>query len=146
MALMHWQPFRELEDMQRDMNRLFDNLSTTRRAGIDLGFVPAVELEETGDHYLLHLELPGLNPEDVNIEVSAESVSISGERRTETRSEDRGVTRSEFHYGKFQRAIPLPGRINNQDVKADYQHGVLTVTLPKAEEEKHKVVKVQVNP
>lgn len=145
MALMHWQPFRELEDMQRDMNRLFDNLSTTRRAGIDLGFVPAVELEDTADHYLLHLELPGLNPEDVNIEVTADSVSISGERRSETRSDERGVTRSEFHYGKFQRVVPLPGRINNQAVKADYQQGVLTVMLPKAEEEKHKVVTVQVN-
>lgn len=145
MALVHWQPFRELEDMQRDMNRLFDNLSTNRPTGIDLGFVPAVELEETDDHYRLHLELPGLTPEDVNLEVSAESVSISGERRSETRSEERGLTRSEFHYGKFHRVIPLPGRVNNQDVQADYQQGVLTVTLPKAEEEKHKVVKVQVN-
>ncbi|WP_299410340.1 Hsp20/alpha crystallin family protein [Acaryochloris sp. IP29b_bin.148] len=145
MTFLHWQPFRELDEMQRDMNRLFDNLATTRRAGIDLGFVPAVELEETDDHYLLHLELPGLNPEEVNIEVSKDSVSISGERRTETRRDDRGVTRSEFHYGKFHRSIPLPGRINNQGVKADYQHGVLTVTLPKAEPEKQKVVKVQIN-
>ncbi|WP_299490227.1 Hsp20/alpha crystallin family protein [Acaryochloris sp. IP29b_bin.137] len=145
MALMHWQPFRELEDMQRDMNRLFDSLSTPRRAGIDLGFVPAVELEDTTDHYILHLELPGLNPDEVNIEVTTNSVSISGERRSETRSEKAGVKRSEFHYGKFQRVVPLPGRVNNQDVTADYQQGVLTVTLPKAEEEKHKVVTVQVN-
>lgn len=145
MTLMHWQPFRELEDMQRDMNRLFDSLSTPRRTGIDLDFVPAVELEDTAEHYVLHLELPGLNPDDVNIEVTADSVSIRGERRSETRSEDGGVKRSEFHYGKFQRVIPLPGRINNQVVKADYQQGVLTVTLPKAEEEKHKVVTVHVD-
>jgi HSP20 family protein len=145
MRSVHWQPFRELEEVQRDMNRLFDNLSTLRPPGIDLGFVPAVEIEDTTDHYLLHLELPGLKPEDLNLEVSAESVSISGERRAENRSDNCGKTRSEFHYGKFERVIPLPGRVNNQGVKADYQHGVLTVTLPKAEVEKQKVVKVQVN-
>lgn len=145
MRSVHWQPFRELEEVQRDMNRMFENLSTLRQPGVDLGCFPAVEIEETADHYLLHLELPGLKPEDLNLEVSAESVSISGERRAESRTEDRGTTRSEFHYGKFERVIPLPGRVNNQGVKADYQQGVLTVTLPKAEAEKQKVVKVQVN-
>lgn len=143
MALVHWQPFRELEEMQRDVNRLVDRLSMTRQSGV--GFVPAVELEDTAVQYCLRLELPGLKPEDVNIEVTENSVSISGERRSETHSEDQGVTRSEFHYGTFQRVIPLPGRINPQEVQADYQQGVLTVTLPKVEEEKHNVVKVQVN-
>lgn len=143
MALVHWQPFRELEEMQRDMNRLVDHLSMARQSGV--GFVPAVELEDTALQYRLRLELPGLKPKDVNIEVTSNSVSISGERRSETHSDNQGVTRSEFHYGTFQRVISLPGRINPQEVQADYQQGVLTVTLPKVEEEKHNVVKVQVN-
>lgn len=107
-------------------------------------FAPPAELEETEDSYNVKLEVPGMEPEDIDIDVMAEAVSIKGERKTEHKEEDEGMTRSEFRYGRFQRVIPLPGRIDNQNASAECKNGVLQVTLPKSEEEKHKVVKVNV--
>lgn len=145
MALVRWDPSREIDTLQREMNRLFDDVFTPSpgRNGVS-GFTPAAEIEENRDSYCLKLELPGINKEDLDIQVTAEAVSISGERKSETRTEENGVTRSEFRYGSFQRVIPLPGRIDHQNVAADYQDGILNLTLPKAEEEKHKIVKVSV--
>jgi HSP20 family protein len=140
-----WEPFREIDTLQRQMNRLLERLSPTD-GGERMGFLftPAAELEETEDAIHLKLEVPGLEAKDIDIEVTPESVSISGERKSESRTEDHGVTRSEFQYGQFQRIIPLPSLIQNDKVQADYQHGILRLTLPKAESERHKVVKVNV--
>ncbi|MER3433268.1 MAG: molecular chaperone [Leptolyngbya sp. ERB_1_1] len=142
MALIRWQPFQELDSLQRDMNRLFDRLSPTNTNGDSFSFVPAAELQETSDAIHLKLEVPGLDTKDLDIQVSADAVSISGERKEETKTEEHGMTRTEFRYGRFQRVIPLPARIQNTDVQADYKDGILKLTLPKAEEEKNKVVKV----
>ena len=146
MALVRWQPFREIEEVQREMNRLFDEMASpsTRREGGGITFAPAAELEETPDSYHLKLEVPGMNPDDSSVDVTAEAVAISGERRVEKQAEAKGTTRSEFRYGRFQRVLPLPGRINNQKVSAEYKHGILHLMLPKAEEEKNKVVKVNI--
>ncbi|NWF59140.1 MAG: Hsp20/alpha crystallin family protein [Fischerella sp.] len=145
MAIIRWEPFREVETLQRQMNRLFDSLMTTDGGeSMGLSFVPAAEMEETDDAIHLKLEVPGLEPKDINVEVTAESVSISGERKSQTTTEHDGVTRSEFRYGRFQRVIPLPSHIQNDKVHAEYKNGILSLTLPKAEEEKHKVVKVNV--
>lgn len=144
MALVRWEPFRELDELQREMNRLFDRAAPTRREEMGVTFAPAAELDETADAYTLRLEVPGMKPDDLNIEVTAEAVAISGERKSETKTEDQGMTRSEFRYGKFQRVLPLPGRIDNQNVQAQYRDGILHLTLPKAEDEKNKVVKVNV--
>ncbi len=78
----------------------------------------------------------------MDVQVTENAVSISGERKEETKTEENGVTKSEFHYGKFQRVIPLPARIQNTQVQAEYKDGILSLTLPKAEEEKNKVVNV----
>ncbi len=143
MALVRWEPFREIETLQREMNRLFDDLlPTTRETRDNITFVPLAEMEETGDAIHLKLEIPGMDAKDLNVEVSAEAVSISGERKSETKTEEKGVTRTEFRYGKFARVIPLSTRIQNDKVHAEYKNGILTLTLPKAEEEKNKVVKV----
>jgi len=77
--------------------------------------------------------------------VTAESVTISGERKYETRTEENGVTRSEFRYGKFQRVIPLPTRIKHDKVQAECKNGILQLTLPKAESEQGKAVKVNLS-
>jgi HSP20 family protein len=143
MALVRWQPFQEIDTLQRQMNRLFDELMPmTREGGNGIAFVPSAEMEETADAIRLKLEIPGMDAKDLNIEVSAEAISISGERKSETKSEEKGVTRTEFRYGKFQRVIPLSTRIQNDKVEAEYKDGILNLTLPKAEEEKSKVVKV----
>ena len=78
----------------------------------------------------------------MDVQVTENAVHISGERKSETKTEDKGVTKSEFHYGKFQRVIPLPAHIQNTNVKAEYKDGILNLTLPKTEQEKNKVVKV----
>ena len=146
MALVRWEPFKEVNTLQREMNRLFDTLSPLRHDHFDLGaFVPAAELNETNEAIDLKVELPGLSAEDLDIQVTADSVSISGERKSETQSEENGVTRSEFHYGTFRRVVPLNTRIDNTRVTADYDNGILKLHMPKAPEEQDKVVKVSLN-
>jgi HSP20 family protein len=146
MALIRWEPLREVDTLQREMNRLFEDfLPTAPRRNGGMAFVPAVELHETTDAVNLKLEVPGLEAKDLDVQVTAESVMISGERRSETQTEEKGIFRSEFQYGKFQRMIPLPARIDNQNVNAEYKDGVLMLTLPKVEEEKTKVVKVNLS-
>ncbi|ASC73368.1 Small heat shock protein C4 [Halomicronema hongdechloris C2206] len=147
MALVRWEPFRELDNLQKEMNRLFDSFSPERYGRLTDGvFAPAAEINETDDAVDLKLELPGMKPEDVDVQVAADAVVISGERKSESRTDEDGYVRSEFHYGKFQRTIPLPTRVQNADASAEYKDGILTLHLPKAEEERNKVVKVQLNP
>ncbi|MDX2098648.1 MAG: Hsp20/alpha crystallin family protein [Leptolyngbyaceae cyanobacterium bins.59] len=140
MALIRWEPFREIDTLQREMNRLFDTLTPTVNG--QGSFVPALEMHETPEAIELRMEVPGIDAKSLDIQVSAEAVSISGERKTETRTEEKGVVHSEFRYGKFQRVIPLATRVQNTEAKADYKEGILHLTLPKAEEEKNKIVKV----
>lgn len=142
MALIRWEPLREIDTLQREMNRLFDSITPTREDGAGLAFVPPAELHETGDAIHLNLEIPGMSPQDLDIQVTADAVSISGERKSEIKTEEKGMTRTEFRYGKFRRVIPLPSRIQNTHVQAEYKDGILNLVLPKAEEEKNKVVKV----
>ncbi|PLZ22432.1 molecular chaperone [Fischerella thermalis WC542] len=144
MSLIRWQPFQEIENLQQDMNRLFDRLMTRDGERIGTNFIPAAEMQETSDTIHLKLEIPGMDAKDIDVQVSAEAVSISGERKEETKTEEKGMTRTEFRYGKFQRVIPLPARVENTNVKAEYKNGILQLTLPKAEEEKNKVVKVNI--
>lgn len=159
MAKLRYNPWQEMSSLQRQLNRLFDedamfevasNISAVRDALVPAnweGFdnfskIPAAELTETDDALHLKLEVPGMSAKDLDIQVMADRVSIAGERKSETKTEDKGVTRSEFRYGKFSRVIPLPIKIQNTNVTAEYKDGILNLTLPKAEEEKNKVVKV----
>jgi len=143
MALVRWEPFREIDTLQRQMNRLFDELMpTNREVRNGIAFVPPAEMEETPDAIHLKLEVPGMDSKDLDVQVSAEAVSITGERKSETKTEDKGMSRTEFRYGKFQRMIPLAARVQHDKVQAEYKDGILKLTLPKAEEEKNKVLKV----
>ncbi len=145
MALIRYSPFREIDTLQREMNRLFDTISSSPETENGaLTFVPPAELSETSDAIHLKLEIPGMEPENFDVQVTAESVSISGERRSQTITEQQGMTRSEFRYGQFRRVIPLPARVKNTEVQAEYKNGILQLNLPKAEEEKNKVVKVNI--
>lgn len=140
MALIRWEPFREIDALQKEMNRLFDNLAPREQA--ELAFMPAAEMTETPEAVLLKLEVPGMEAKDLDIQVTADALTISGERKSETKTEKEGMTRTEFRYGQFRRTIPLPVRIENTQVTAEYKDGILSLTLPKAEAEKNKVVKV----
>jgi len=143
MALIRWEPFREVESLQREMNRLFESLTPSENGGSDrIAFMPAAEMHETPSSIELKLEVPGMEAKDIDVRVTEQAIAITGERQSETKTEEGGMTRSEFRYGKFQRVIPLPARVQNDQVKADYKNGVLSMSLPKAEDEKNKVFKV----
>ncbi|MBD2497456.1 Hsp20/alpha crystallin family protein [Nostoc sp. FACHB-280] len=143
MTLVRWNPWQEVNTLQRQINRLFEEeMLPSTLLDRTLAKVPAAELQETEEAIHLKLELPGIAAKDLDVQVTEKAVYVSGERKSETKTEGKGVTKSEFHYGKFQRLIPLPTRIQNTNVTADYKDGILNLTLPKAEEEKKKVVKL----
>ncbi|CCI01648.1 Hsp20/alpha crystallin family protein [Microcystis aeruginosa] len=149
MALIRWEPFREVESLQKEMNRLLDRIVPTDVGNgekVGLSFIPAAEMTETPEAVQLKLEIPGMEAKDLNVEVTADSLTISGERKSEIKTEEEGFTRTEFRYGKFHRVIPLPVQVDNNNVTAEYKDGILNLTLPKAEEEKNKVVKVSISP
>jgi HSP20 family protein len=147
MTLVRWEPFREIDSLQKEMNRLFNTLSPSipmDREFEKLSFVPAAEMSETPEAINIKLEVPGLEAKDLEVEVQADSVSIKGERKSEEKTEENGMTRTEFRYGKFHRIIPLPSRVENTNVTAEYKDGILHLVLPKAAEERNKVVKVNI--
>jgi HSP20 family protein len=142
MTLVRWQPFREIDHLQRDMNQLFEALDNRQEAFPT--FAPAAEIEADSENIYLKLEVPGLTPEEIEVQVNSNSVAILGERKEEKNTNQKGMKRSEFRYGKFHRTISLPEKIKNDGVVAKYKNGILNLTLPKAEDERNKIVKVQV--
>lgn len=144
MAIVRYNPWHEMNSLQRQLNHLFnDALSNERWDNFgNWSSFPAAEITEKNDAFHLKLEVPGMEAKDLDIQVMADRVAVAGERKSETESTENGTTRSEFRYGKFQRVIPLPARIQNTNVTAQYKDGILNLTLPKSEEEKNKVVKV----
>ncbi|HIK43524.1 MAG TPA: Hsp20/alpha crystallin family protein [Leptolyngbyaceae cyanobacterium M65_K2018_010] len=145
MSLIKWSPFGDIDALQREMNHLFEQFVPARREQLFGGsFVPAAEIKETDTAIDLKVEVPGLSPEDIDLQVTADAVSIAGERKSESTTEEGGVTRSEFHYGRFQRIIPLPARVQNTTVEAEYKDGILNLHMLKDEEEQKKVVKVPI--
>ncbi len=142
MALIRWQPFHEMESLRRQMDQLFDEFAGMSRETSSTAWAPAIELKDENDHLVLRAEIPGVEGKDLDIQVAREAVSISGEHRYEKKTEEKGFYRSEFRYGNFQRTVPLPVPVENDKVQADFKNGILTLTLPKAEEVRRKVFKV----
>ncbi|WP_026735567.1 Hsp20/alpha crystallin family protein [Fischerella sp. PCC 9605] len=146
MALIRWQPFQEIEMLRRQFDDLFSEFNEltgfsreSRRT-----WIPAIELRETDESLILRAELPGVEGKDLNIQASRESVLISGEHHYDSKAEDQGYFRSEFHYGRFERQIPLPMPIQPDKVQAEFKNGILTLMLAKAEEVRRRVVKINV--
>ncbi len=149
MALIRWEPFREMDILRRQMDQLFSELTAAEQRGNSdisssqrTAWVPAAELHDNGSELLLRVEIPGVEGKDLDVQVTQEAVSIAGEHRYEKRSQSNGKVHSEFRYGNFNRVIPLPSKVQNQQVKADLKDGILTLTLPKLEQEQNKVFKV----
>ena len=159
MTLSKWQPFQELSNIRKQMDSLFEDMLTVGDHvvpafadrdwmglhGIGGMWTPAVELQETDNELVLKAEIPGLDANDLDVEVCEDRVSISGEHREEEKTEDKekNYFRSEFHYGKFERVIPLPMHIKTDEIKSDFKHGILTLTMLKLKDEPKKAVKVQ---
>ncbi|MEG4518580.1 MULTISPECIES: Hsp20/alpha crystallin family protein [unclassified Microcoleus] len=141
MLMRYWQPFTEIETLRQQLDKVFDQRATTRDNS-EAAWMPAVEFADAGDNFVLKAQLPGINPKDIDVQVTREAISISGERRYENTNEKSGYIRSEFRYGKFHRVLPLPAHIQNDSVQAEYKDGILTLTLPKVTEARNKVVKI----
>jgi HSP20 family protein len=106
---------------------------------------PAVDLYEDKDNVIVKAELPGMKKEDIEVSLHAGALSISGERKGEEKFEDAETYRSERFVGRFHRTLTLPSQVDFAKVKAQYKDGILTVTLPKAEEAKPKQIEVKVS-
>jgi HSP20 family protein len=141
-TLVRFDPIRELDGLQSDMNRLFDGFFNGR-AGNGVGgrrWIPAMDLAETDEHLVLRADLPGLREDDVNIEIKDRVLTISGERRSEHEDKGEGFHRVERAYGGFSRSLNLPDGIDADDVSASFDRGVLEVKIPKpAERKPHRV-------
>jgi HSP20 family protein len=144
MTLVRWQPFRNVTSLQREMDRLFENVVARDEDVFSTAFTPAAEIHTDRDNVYLQLEVPGLQPEQIEVQVNAYSVVINGERQEAENVEGQGIKRSEFRYGKLHRQVNLPVKVQLDLVQAKYEHGILKLTLPKAEDEKNKTVKVAV--
>jgi HSP20 family protein len=141
MLMRYWQPFTEIETIREQLDKVFDQRAATRDNS-ETAWMPALELVDAGDNFVLKAQLPGIDPKDIDVQVTREAISISGERRYENTDEKSGYVRSEFRYGKFHRVLPLPAPIQNDSVQAECKDGILMLTLPKVAEARNKVVKI----
>ena len=147
MALIRWEPAAELNTIQNEMNRLFNNFfdAPTGRgsSGTSRRWMPAMDLVETTDHYVLRADLPGLSDEDVNVQLEDNVLTISGERKTEQHTEQEGYYRLERAFGGFSRSLTLPDGVDPDSVQAHFDRGVLEVTIPKPEQKKPRQVQIK---
>jgi HSP20 family protein len=148
MSLIRWQPLKELDTLRHQMNHLFDELMHGER---EIGqfpklenvmWAPAIELKETDQAVIVKAVIPGIEAKELDVQVSENAVSITGEHREEKRTEEKGYFHSELQYGHFQRIVPLPVGVKHDQVQSEFKDGVLTLTLPKAESSPSKVTKV----
>jgi HSP20 family protein len=133
MALVRWEPARELSTLQSEMNRLFqaffDGDGETARQ-----WAPAMDLMDAGDHLVLKADLPGLSEDDVRIEVRDDVLTVSGERKSEHEQKRNGYYRVERAFGGFSRSLTLPEGVDADRIEASFDKGVLEVRIPKPEE------------
>jgi HSP20 family protein len=140
MAIVRWDQGREVDSLQSEVNRLFDTFFGGRPANGVRRWVPPMDLVETDDHLVLKADLPGVDSDDVNIEVKDGVLTVSGERKTEHEERADGFYRVERAFGGFSRSMSLPQQVDAEQISASFDKGVLEVRIPKPEERKpHRV-------
>ena len=153
MTLMRWTPSRDLPALpsevlgiQREINRMFDSFFRgPEEDGLQTtSWNPLVDVTENDHSYLLNVELPGVSRNDVKIVVQDNQLTIRGEKKQEKESKNSNTHRVERSYGSFQRTFTLPTTVRAEKIEANYNDGVLTITVPKAEEAKAKEIEVKV--
>jgi HSP20 family protein len=147
MAIVRWEPFRELSTLQNEMNRLFNTVFDTPAAPGNGGstmrrWMPPMDLVETEDHFVLRADLPGMTQDDVKIEFEDGTLTVSGERKAEHESKNEGYYRVERAFGSFSRSLTLPQGIDPEAVTASFENGVLEVRIPKPEERKPRRIEI----
>jgi HSP20 family protein len=145
MTIVRWEPLRELNSLQSEMNRLFNTVFDT--PSNDPGnalrrWMPAMDLVESGDHFVLRADLPGMSEADVSIEFEDGTLTISGERKAEHEEQEEGFHRVERAFGAFSRSLTLPQGIDPDAVTAGFDRGVLEVRIPKPEQRKPRRIEI----
>ncbi|MEZ5078093.1 MAG: Hsp20/alpha crystallin family protein [Solirubrobacterales bacterium] len=146
MALVRWDPGREIDTLQGDVNRLFDSFFGRReggQGGQPRRWVPAMDLVETEDDLVLRADLPGVDRDEISVEVKDGVLTVSGERRAQHEDKSEGYHRVERSYGRFARSLELPKGIDPEGVDASYEDGVLEVRVPKPTERQPTKVEVK---
>jgi HSP20 family protein len=146
-GLAGWTSLDGLSSLRSEIDRLFEAPLTelARTSRFLSGSAPALDIYEDKDNFVVKVELPGMKKEDINLSLHDGSLSISGERKSDKKWENAEAYRTERFFGRFQRTVALPAPVAADKVNGQYKDGVLTVTLPKAEEAKPKQIDVQVN-
>jgi HSP20 family protein len=148
MAIIRWEPARELQSLQHEMDRLFGSLfdtPVTPGSGGGLRrWIPAMDLDEEGNQYVLRADLPGVSEKDVNVEFEDNVLTVSGQRKAEHEERREGLHRVERASGSFSRSLTLPEGIDPDSVKASFDKGVLEVRIPKPEQRKPRRVAISV--
>lgn len=144
MYLAKYDPFREVRSLQDEVNRLFTSALPTR-GGEDMttgNWFPKVDIWENNDHLVLEAELPGMKAEDFELSFENNTLTLKGERKFEKKTEDGNYHRVERAYGSFTRSFTLPPTVTAEGAKADFDNGVLHLTLPKREETKARKIEI----
>ena len=153
MSLIRWNraeynPFRELLDIQKEVNRLLDtSLDRSTKKGQTLAeatWSPSVDVYDNKDKLVIKADLPGLTQKDIDISVDSDILRIKGEKKKESEVKEDNYYRLERDYGYFERSFSLPANVDSAQIKASYKDGVLKVILPKGEEKKTKQVKINI--
>jgi HSP20 family protein len=146
--MVRWDPFRDLVSIQDELNRLFGRTfagsEPTRPSGAG-AWMPSMDVYETEDRIVATLELPGIEPGDVEVSVEDSTLSVSGSRELSSEVKEENVHRLERRYGSFTRAITLPTTADTDKVEASFDKGVLTIAVPKVERAKAKKILVKGN-
>ncbi len=147
MTIIRWEPARELGSLQGEMNRLFNTFfdGPTASSGQELRrWVPAMDLVETDEHFVLRADLPGLSEGDVSVELQDRVLTVAGERRDEHEDREEGYHRVERSFGSFSRVLTLPEGIDPEGIRATFEKGVLEVRIPKPVERSPRKVAISV--
>jgi HSP20 family protein len=147
MAIIRWEPARELHSLQGEMNRLFGSFFDSPSGPGNGGarrWIPAMDLAEEQGHYVLRADLPGLSENDVNVELEDNVLTISGERKSEHEERKEGYYRVERASGSFSRSLTLPRGVDADNIQARFENGVLEVRVPKPEQHRPKRVAISV--
>lgn len=149
MNLVKWDPFRELEDVSKRLNRIFGQPPARTDAGNEMlalaDWAPSVDISETEAAYLIKGEIPGVKKDDVKITIQDGMLTIQGERKQEKEEKGKKFHRVECSYGSFMRSFRVPDDAEEDKVKAEFKDGMLNITLPKSAKAKPKAINVSVS-
>lgn len=140
MALVPWNPFRDVDNISREVSNFFD-FPTRFLGGVSS---PKVDVYQTEKDIVVKAEIPGVSKEDLNLYIDENTIRLSGQTKKENEFKDENAYRTERYYGSFSRSIPLPVEVKSDQAKAEYKDGILSITIPKLEPSKSKGRKIDI--